>query len=312
LVNDFAWLVFALRRSSRLHPWWQAASGVIFCCLLGTQYGCSTIGSTARIFKFWGGDDSTQNVDVSNHKQLTSALEITREKMTLSPAEPYWPYRMAELCDAADSTGQAVSYLQAALTTDAGYAPAAALLSKIYYRRGQYEDAVTLLDGFLAANPGAPDAIRAALALHLEALGNVEQAEAVLDQCDSNSREVRATRTYVSLRGEQIGTALQSAKQAVDDDPRSAANHNNYGIALLHAGQPIEAKQEFLDALELNDRLPGALYNMAILEAFYLFDEDAGRQWFERYKKYSSDDPDNLASLFGTDVSKHQKVERPD
>lgn len=312
MVNDFAWLVVAQRQNNRLRPWRRVAFGIVFCCLFGTQTGCSTIGRVTRPLKFWGGNSGSENIDASNPKQLASALQTTREKMVLSPAEPYWPYRIAELYNAADSATEAVSYLEEALSVDAAYAPAAALLSKIYYERQQYEAAVTLLDGFLAASPDAPDAIRAALALHLEALGDVERAEALLDQCHSDSKEARATRTFVSLRGEQLGTALQSARQALDDNPRSAANHNNYGIALLHAGQPIEAKKEFLDALELNGQLPGALYNMAILEAFYFFDEDAGRQWFEQYKKYSSDDPDNLSSLFGTNVSKHQKTETPD
>ena len=316
MVNDFAWLVFALGRGKpRLarHTWRRAALGVGFCCLVATQWGCSTIGSVTSSLKFWGGNDSTwEKANTSDPKELASALDATRKEMGLSPQEPYWPFRMGELYNAADSTSQAVFFLKAALATDATYAPAAALLSKIYYDLHQYQTAVSLLDDFLKANPDAPDAIRAALALHLEALGDVERAETVLDQCTTDSKEVRATRMFVSLRGEEPGATLESAKQAVEEDSHSAANHNNYGIALLRAGKPVEAKKAFLDALELNDRLPGALYNMAIVEAFYFFDEQSGRQWFEKYKKYASDDPDDLSSLFGADVSKRTETKTPD
>ena len=48
---------------------------------------------------------------------------------------------------------------------------------------------------------------------------------------------------------------------------------------------------------------------MAIVEAFYFFNEEAGRKWFARYKQFASDDPDDLTSVLGTDVSKRLKIE---
>jgi hypothetical protein len=51
------------------------------------------------------------------------------------------------------------------------------------------------------------------------------------------------------------------------------------------------------------------MYNMAIVEAFYFFDKDAGREWFARYKQLASDDPDDLTSVFGADVSTLSKTE---
>jgi Tfp pilus assembly protein PilF len=96
---------------------------------------------------------------------------------------------------------------------------------------------------------------------------------------------------------------LSTAQKALDDDKHSAANHNNYGIALLVAGRPFEARDEFRAALDLNDGLAGALYNMAIVESFYFFDDAAGRDWYTRYLRVDSADPDNLKAHFDADVS---------
>ena len=280
---------------------------------IATAGGCSTMGRVADALTFWDNGNPTANLENgkrANPERVADALQVTREKMRLAPREPYWTFRMGELYAAVDSTAQAFSHLQAALVLDPGYAPAAALLSKLYYEVGMFEPAVTLLDNFITHNSNAPDALRAALALHLEALGDLDRANAVLDQCSSTSKDARATRTFVSLRGDDFQSVMETAKQVLDDNPNSAANHNNYGITLLHAGRPYEARKAFQDALALNDKLPGALYNMAIVETFYFFDEDAGRQWFARYRQYSSDDPDDLASTLGNDLSKATSADR--
>ena len=305
LVNDFASLVFASPRRDnrgprRAHRWQRAFLCLVSCSVLLVANGCSWV-------PLWpGGDADGPLIDgkTASPEQVATVIEATRAKAQLAPQEPYWPFRMGELYAAVDSTSQAVTHLQKALDIDTAYAPAVALLSKIYYEAELYEDAIVMLEDFLTRNPDAPDAVRAALALHLEAVGDVDTAQAVLAQCSGNSKEVRATRTFVSLRDDDLQAALASAKQALDDNGNSAANHNNYGVALLWAGRPDDARRAFKNALKLDDKLPGALYNMAIVEAFYFFDEEKGRKWFARYRKYASDDPDNLASVLGTDLSK--------
>jgi len=278
---------------------------VLVCSALAATSGCSWIGSSPA------GDDPAdlRNGEKASPDKVAAALAASREEMRLAPEEPYWVFRTGELYAAVDSTEQAVVHLRSALDLDHDYAPAVALLSKLYYQAEHFEQAVVVLEDYLSRNPQGPDALRAALALHLEALGDVDRAQAVLDECAADSREARATRTFVTLRGDELQSVMETAERALDDDPRSAANHNNYGIALLYAGRPIEARQAFLAALELNETLPGALYNMAIVEAFYFFDEEAGRRWFNRYKQYASEDPDDLNSLLGTDVSALSKPE---
>ena len=308
---DFALLVVALPQrdahvtSRPKRPWRHAVLCLFACYFLVAASGCSFVGGLLP-----GGDPMIlTDVDAAGPKQITAALEATREKMQLAPREPFWPFHMGVLYAAVDSTAQAIGHLQAALNLDPDYAPAAALLSKLHYDAEDYDQAVVLLEDFLSSNPDAPDALRVALALNFEALGDLDGARTVLEHCSGNSREVRAARTFVSLRGDDVQPVLETAKQALEGNRKSAANHNNYGIALLHAGRPVEARKAFLAALKLNDKLPGALYNMAIVEAFYFFDEEEGRRWFARYKQYASDDPDDLTSVFGSDLSTLLKVE---
>ncbi len=264
--------------------------------LLASVAGCGGLGVVPGL-----GDAATSPETIAPNEAVDQ-LAATRAKLALSPNEPYWSFRMGELYAAADSTALAMRYLSGALGQDPSYAPAASLLSKIYYDAGMHAQGIDLLDGFVARNPQAPEEIRVALALHLDAVDDA-RADEVLAQCTSGSKATAEARTYLALRGQNPKSALTSAKQALDADNSNATNHNNYGIALLHAGKPVEAREQFKNALSIDERLAGALYNMAIVEAFYFFDDSAGREWFARYKKVASDDPDDLASRFGTKVT---------
>lgn len=298
-VTDFASFVVSSRHTRGIAPFARGAMplALVLVCgaaLLATS-GCSWIPRRS------GNAAVDLTKGKSSPEQIAAALEAARVEMLTDPGEPYWPYRMAELYVATDSIDLAASHLQTALGVDPGYAPAAALLSKLYYDAGLFEEGVVLLDDFITRGDGAPDELRVALALHLEALGELARAHQVLGACAGN---VSAAETFVTLRGAELEPVLETAKRALDANPKSAANHNNYGIALLHAGRPIEARKAFMKALDIDDKLPGALYNMAIVEAFYFFDEKAGQKWFEKYQMYASDDPDDLATRFGAKVSR--------
>ncbi len=279
-------------------PWRRAILCLAAVALMAATNGCSWLGWVPGM----GHDDA---IDMpKNAGQAVDAMTAVQLKIQAAPNEPYWRFHQAELYEASDSTTQAVASLKAALAIDPAYAPAASLLSKIYYRSGLYADGVALLNDVLARDPHAPDALRADLALHLDAMGELDQAATTIASCTGDPRETDAARAYVTLRGNDPKSAMDAARRAVEADGKSAVNHNNYGVALLHAGHPVEARESFKKALELDDHLPGALYNMAIVEAFYFFDDDAGRGWYARYKQVSKDDPDDLESVLGTDVTR--------
>lgn len=230
-------------------------------------------------------------------------LTEARAQRIASPTEAYWPWRIAELELALGNREAADLELGQALELDPNHSPSLLLRSKLLYESQRNEEAIALLEG--AINRGAPeaDALRVALALNLEAIGAAEAAQSVLAQCAGAPDTQPTAETFISLRGDDYLQSRPIAEAALEADPASAANHNNYGIALLYDGEPEQARASFLKALELDPELAGALYNLAIVEAYYFYDLDQGREWFRRYAALDDDDPDDLGALFGEELA---------
>lgn len=191
----------------------------------------------------------------------------------------------------------------AARPTDLSTAAELTLWSEAQYRQGLHDDAIAVMTAWVSAHPQAPAATRAALAVHLEAAGQPEEAAAALAPCAKDDPTVARVRTWLDLRGDGFAAALDDARRAVDAAPRSAADRNNLGIALLYAGQPEEARAAFTEAHELDPDLPGALYNLAIVNSVYFFDDAAARRWLAAYRRLDSADPDGLFETLGADVA---------
>lgn len=254
--------------------------------------GCGARGVRLR-------NDPTAQPQVARLTENQKQLREAGDQAALAPAEPYWVFREGQLLAEADSLARAEAALRSCLRRDPSYAPALSLISKLFYDAGRHAEGVALLEealGRAGAFPeGAPGALLAGLALHHEAMGRHDLAAAVVTGSTPAGRgRANAALVYVTLRGEDRAAAADLARAALDDQPRSAANHNNYGITRLRAGDPKSARQAFLRAIELEPALPGPYYNLAILERFYLFDEVAAARWIEAYRERSSEDPDGL------------------
>lgn len=231
---------------------------------------------------------------------VAGAFREAREQSAAAPTQPYWPFHLGELYLAADSLAQAEAALKTAVARDPGYAPALALLSKIYYQSGRHEQGAHLLEAARSEPArfpeGFPPELSAGLALHYEALGRRDlatQAMAAVPRARAGSAGV-----YVTMRGESPDSAAGAAAASVRDHPKSAASQNNYGIARLRAGDPEAASKAFLRAIELDAALPGPYYNLAILEKFYRLDDAAAERWYRKYRERATDDPDGLAQTF--------------
>lgn len=268
--------------------------------LIGALGGCGGAGSN-------GGAESDPEANRERSMESWQAeLATTRTQMAAMPQEAYWPYRLAEIQVAMDSTAVALLSLKGALALDPDYTSALLLLSKLQYESARYEEAVILLEDALSRDPQDADALRMALAIHLEALGEMDRAQAHLDLCAQDPTTRRGVETFLSLRGDSYLESLSIAEEALQADPQSASNHNNYGIALLYDGQPEAAHASFMRALEVDPELAGALYNLAIVETYYFYDLEKGRAWFERYALLESEDPDELGAVFGVDLAARQ------
>ncbi|HYM79966.1 MAG TPA: tetratricopeptide repeat protein [Candidatus Limnocylindria bacterium] len=231
-------------------------------------------------------------------------LAEAREQSALAPAEPYWPYRLAELQVATDSLASAEAALQTSLQRNPSYTPALALLSKLHFKARRHTEAVQMLEA-ARARPGAfpdgfPATLLAGLALHYEAMGETERARTLAGQMARPDLErVGSALVYLELRGTNPDTAAGLAKSALGRGTNSAVNQNNYGITRLRAGDADGARRAFQKAIELDPGLPGPYYNLAILEKYYVFDDQASARWLALYRQRATDDPDGLVENEG-------------
>jgi TolA-binding protein/tetratricopeptide (TPR) repeat protein len=201
--------------------------------------------------------------------------------------------------------------LRAALERDPANLAALAAVARLDYDFGRHADAVRLIDAAGAARAAsaerAPDDVLpapfvVALALHCEALGEGTRARELLRPLEAPGAHwafAGSALAYVALRGDAFRKSLDVARRALDAAPASAANNNNYGIALLYAGDPAGARDAFLAALRFDPWLPGALYNLAIVDRFYFFADREAREWFACYARVADADPDGLAATLG-------------
>lgn len=227
---------------------------------------------------------------------------VGRERSDADATHPYWAYERARLAGP-DSAGVAEQELRRALAADPLYAPALALLSKQYYESGRHAEGVALLAVVLREPASFDGRARArllsGLALHQDALGNAAEArEALALAREASEREALAAEVYVTLRGASPDSAASRAKELARHEPRSAAGQNNAGIALLRSGDVDGARRAFEAAIERDPALAGSYYNLAILEKYWRFDDEAASRRFAEYWSRSHDDPDGLSAVF--------------
>lgn len=221
----------------------------------------------------------------------------------LAPEEPYWSLRLAIVKIANGDPLGAELALLTALERSPGYAPALSLLSKLYFDLGRHEEAIEKLEAARTQIESFPDGIPeeflAGLALHYDALDDLDTSEALMAEIPhSGDAQIPSPRVYLALRGESPETATDLAAAALKRDDKSAVNHNNYGITRLRAGDPEGARAAFVNAIDLDPNLPGPYYNLAILEKYYLLDDATAAEWFRLYEKRAQDDPDGLTDVF--------------
>jgi tetratricopeptide (TPR) repeat protein len=273
----------------------RAVALVALLCATGALPGCGLSVIGHRVDPFGRGAKAPS---MSN---LAESIRDTREQASLAPHEPYWSYRLGEIYVTADSLELGEAALRGALSVDPTYAPALSMLSKLYFTTGRNQQAVDMLEAARARTEttpkGFPPALRVGLALHYDALGRADLSRGVLAGLTSRERDGSPS-VYLILRGASPDSATALANQALHDAPKSAVSQNNFGITRLRAGDPAGARRAFLTAIEIDPRLAGPYYNLAILDKFYALDDEQATRWFNLYRERSTDDPDNLAQVF--------------
>jgi len=287
----------------------SATAGIVALAGLLLLAGCGGslrrvgLGSGAAASRASSAATSPRSARPAHETGFEKDVRETREAARLAPTEPYWPYHLAEIFAAADSTPAAEEALSDALARDPAYAPALALRSSFDARAGRHEAAISLLEGALARPDAFPDGppreLVESLALHYDALGKHDRAQALLTSARAGKGAPSPALVYLTLEGARPEDAAPLAERAVKNDPRSAVNQNNWGITLLRNGDPIAARRSFEWATRLDPRLAGPWYNLAIVQKYYLFDDSTAASSFAEYWQRSRRDPDGLAVIFG-------------
>lgn len=223
-----------------------------------------------------------------------------RSRAVLDPREPYWNYELGVLYAGVDSLEISEQHFLRSLALDPGYAPALTRLTRMYYESGRSAEAVEILETSRALYDGeeVPAVLLAALALNCEAVGNVDRAKEIREELAHASGPPSSVTPYLYLKSPEFREARVPAEAALVASPGSAANYNNYGITRLQEGKPIEAREAFATAHDLDPLLPGPLYNLALVERFYFMNDEKAKQWFDRYWDLSHEDPDRLRGEF--------------
>ncbi|HKK71831.1 MAG TPA: tetratricopeptide repeat protein [Candidatus Krumholzibacteria bacterium] len=226
------------------------------------------------------------------------AIERAFGEVAARPGDADARWRLARLHAEAGTPETAFAHCDTALAHEPDHDAALSLWSKLLFDAGEHETAIEGLEAARARRGSLPEALRTGLALHYDALGRWEDSAREFESV----RSVNSAKVYHVLRSDEFLDASELAERALAEDPDSAASHNNYGITLLYAGEAERAKAAFLRALALDPDLAGAMYNLAIVETYYFFDEAAGRDWFGAYRATGAvDDPDGLAATFAWD-----------
>jgi tetratricopeptide (TPR) repeat protein len=249
---------------------------------------------------FGGPADVTRDTAETPGGRNPATLADVRARAEFEPTQAFWPYRLGVLYADADSLGAAEQTLRRALTLSSHHAPSLALLARIYFEQGRHAEAIRDLEAARASTAAFPNGLPAplleALALHYDAVDRIDDARAAIAAAGDDAG-AGSPRVYLQLRGEASADAGAIAERAAKRAPKSAANHNNLGIARLRAGDAEGAAEAFATAIDLDADLPGPYYNMAILEKFYRLNDDAARGWFRKYRQRANADPDHLAQI---------------
>ncbi len=243
-----------------------------------------------------GGGGPTPTTDPATARRV--ALERARAEVAVHPHDADARWSLARLCVEAGTPAAARAHCDTALTHEPDHDAVLSLWSKLLFDTGEHETVIARLEAARDRRGSLPEALRTGLALHYDALDRWEDSAREFDTVDS----ANSAKVYHVLRSDDFLDASDLAERALAEDPESAASHNNYGITRLYAGEAEKAKAAFLRALELDPDLAGAMYNLAIVETYYFFDEAAGRDWFAAYRATGAvDDPDGLAATFAWD-----------
>ena len=205
----------------------------------------------------------TMGAMTAARQNFDAAIDAYSKRVDIQPNAADAHQELGDTYARISRTDEALAELAVALTIDANRSAAHASLAQIYLRQGQYEAAVSAARRALDLDPELLQP-RYALGTALMRLGQSDEGERVLKEFERLQQEAAAVRARdLELGGlrreaqvssssgdhQKAVTLLRRALQLAPSDPIA---HLNLGMALMLAGQPAEAVEQFTAAVALN------------------------------------------------------------
>lgn len=174
--------------------------------------------------------------------------------------------RAVELYDR-DRLTEARELFQAIVTREPENTAALIGLGMTCWRGKAFHEARRFLDQVLVLKPADEGAVRG-LCLTLLSLGELVEAEAIVDRATSRERWARQTKLAAGLVKQGLRKWREAAwwyESALEAEPRYAEALNNLGVVLQELGDRATAREKFVAAIVANPASLDAYRNLALL-----------------------------------------------
>lgn len=204
--------------------------------------------------------------------------------------DPQYQYEKAMISVRYGLEDEALKYLDAALALDSAHAPSLKLLGTVQFRKKNFTEAAGALERYLELQPGDSEA-HTSLGITYEKLGQMAPAEEEFRKAIGIDSHPEAAFGLAKLYYDQnkLEPALETIREAIEKNPRSAPYYNLQGVILNQMGKYAEALPSFQTALQ---HAPNDIYLIVNLGIAYINNKqpDKARAYLERALPLAKDE----------------------
>jgi tetratricopeptide (TPR) repeat protein len=242
-------------------------------------------------------------VTIGTDRAAEAALRADlRQQMSLGEPTVDIVFALATSYSRSGEADSSVAALEQAMGIDPEHLPSLALLSRLYYERGDIDRGVALLEPLAASRIDHGPEILTNLALLKLAWGDVVAAESLLIRAATEHPDfapAHGNLAFLHLEMDNPSAAEAELERAVALDDRVPEFHNNLGIIHRRQLRFDDSARAFERAIALAPDFREAHHNLALLTKLYLFDEERSRRHFDRFLALGGEANEAVTALFG-------------
>jgi len=163
------------------------------------------------------------------------------------------------------------------------------MIGVIYTQRGQFTEAIEILERALKADPFNAEIYNNLATAYMHG-GDMQRAEDLLLaalQIHPTYTAARLNLGLLYLAADDYASAAEALEEVIDQAPEQSSIRNNYAVALLRLGRYEEARRQLGLVIKRDPGLVAAYFNMAIT---YVLEGDAEKamNWIHKGAEYCS------------------------